>query len=63
MRKKMLSVTRVTTSSITTTAKSRRIMYASMRSAGRRPGNPIDCAAPCFGYSFRTEQDVWSMLV
>ncbi|MFC8275099.1 ABC transporter permease [Streptomyces sp. NPDC057271] len=26
-------------------------------------GDTIHCAAPCFGYSFRTEQDVWTMLV
>ncbi|MEU9862180.1 ABC transporter permease [Streptomyces sp. NPDC047971] len=26
-------------------------------------GDTIHCAAPCFGYSFRTEQDVWAMLV
>ncbi|GAA3375946.1 ABC transporter permease [Streptomyces sannanensis] len=25
-------------------------------------GETIHCAAPCFGYSFRTEQDVWPML-
>ncbi|MFE3070041.1 ABC transporter permease [Streptomyces sp. NPDC059247] len=26
-------------------------------------GDTIHCAAPCFGYSFKTEQDVWTMLV
>ncbi|MFD0145254.1 MULTISPECIES: ABC transporter permease [unclassified Streptomyces] len=26
-------------------------------------GDTIHCAAPCFGYSFRTEQDVWTLLV
>jgi peptide/nickel transport system permease protein len=26
-------------------------------------GSTIHCAAPCFGYSFRTEQDVWTMMV
>ncbi|WP_449374958.1 hypothetical protein [Bacillus licheniformis] len=26
-------------------------------------GDTIHCAMPCFGYSFRTEQDVWTMLV
>ncbi|MEU8538811.1 ABC transporter permease [Streptomyces sp. NPDC048717] len=26
-------------------------------------GSSIHCAAPCFGYSFKTEQDVWSILV
>ncbi|MFE0699007.1 ABC transporter permease [Streptomyces sp. NPDC058872] len=26
-------------------------------------GETIHCAAPCFGYSFKTEQDVWAMLV
>ncbi|MFC5804849.1 ABC transporter permease [Streptomyces formicae] len=26
-------------------------------------GDTIHCSAPCFGYSFRTEQDVWLMLV
>ncbi|MEW1696749.1 ABC transporter permease [Streptomyces sp. NPDC093249] len=26
-------------------------------------GDTIHCAAPCFGYSFKTEQDVWAMLV
>ncbi|MFE5735433.1 ABC transporter permease [Streptomyces sp. NPDC056528] len=26
-------------------------------------GDSIHCAAPCFGYSFKTEQDVWTMLV
>ncbi|MFI6057280.1 ABC transporter permease [Streptomyces sp. NPDC051286] len=25
-------------------------------------GETIHCAAPCFGYSFRTEQDVWPLL-
>ncbi|KOG57493.1 ABC transporter permease [Streptomyces virginiae] len=25
-------------------------------------GETVHCSAPCFGYSFRTEQDVWPML-
>jgi peptide/nickel transport system permease protein len=25
-------------------------------------GDTVHCSAPCFGYSFRTEQDVWPML-